>query len=50
MFSEEETAVLLAEGMEPLARTGAIRQKLAPLGLTEEKVIGRNLRALVRTS
>ncbi len=46
IFSEEETAVLLAEGMEPLARTDAIRQKLAPLGLTEEKVIGRNLRAL----
>ena len=47
VFSEAETAALIAADAESLPWTGSIRAKLAPLGLTEESVIGRNLRALV---
>jgi epoxyqueuosine reductase len=48
VFSEAETAGVMGASDSPLGMTESVRARLGVLGLTEERVIGRNLRALVR--
>ncbi len=48
-FTAEETALLLDGRPDPTGSAGweRVQAKLAPLGLTEESVLGRNLHALI---
>ena len=50
LFSESETAALLAGDAGEAAALARVREKMAPLALTEEGLIGRNLQALLSAS